>query len=151
MANSSENYPVSGYHFEVKMGGTTMAFKEVSGLSATVEYKDDEPGADSTHSPKKFDRVKPGDVTFKKGLVKNTLLTKEIFKNVFELDFEQTNNEIKHELVMVTLKNEAGEQIVNFALEEAYPVKWEMSNFDAMSKELAIETIVIGCASIKIS
>ncbi len=45
--SSFEKYPVPGYHFEVRMGGSVMAFKEVSGLSATVEYKDDEPGADS--------------------------------------------------------------------------------------------------------
>ena len=48
----SLKYPVAGYHFIVKMGAVEMAFKEVSGLSVTIEYKTERPGADSIQDPK---------------------------------------------------------------------------------------------------
>ena len=147
---SNSGYPVPGYIFKVFFDKKEMAFKEVSGLSVTVEYKTEKPGADSTAIPKKFDKVTPSEVTFKKGLVKDVLLTEEIFLDFFKLDLTQTHNEIKHRDVLVILMNEDEKPVLNFVLKSAYPTKWEISNFDAMSKELTIETIVLGCKRIEI-
>jgi phage tail-like protein len=148
MASSSEQYPIPGYYFKVDMGGIIMAFKEVTGLKADVKYKTEEPGGDSTSTPEKFEKVVAGDVTFKKGLVKGTLLSLEIFDKVFNLKLNQVNNEISHKDVTVTLMNAKGDPVAYFLLTGAFPRKWEISSFDAMSKELAIETIVLGCSSI---
>lgn len=147
-STNSLKYPVAGYHFKVVMGGTEMAFKEVSGLSATIEYKQENPGGDSTSTAKKFHKVKPGPVTFKKGLVKGALLTEKILDTVFNLKMNQINNEISHQDVVVTLMNEKADTVATFLLTGAYPTKWEISNFDAMSKELSMESIVLECDSI---
>ncbi|WP_235299103.1 phage tail protein [Portibacter marinus] len=147
-STNSLKYPVAGYHFKVVMGGTEMAFKEVSGLSATIEYKQENPGGDSTAAPKKFDKVKPGPVSFKKGLVKGNLLSEKILDSVFNLKMNQVDNEISHQDVTVTLMNEKGDPVAYFLLTGAYPTKWEISSFDAMSKELTLETIVLECTSI---
>lgn len=141
---AASGFPISGYFFEVKMGNLDMAFKEVSGLSATIEYKQERPGGDSTTRPKKFDKITPGEVTFKKGLIKNTLLSKKVIEDVFGLKLNQVNNRIDHKNVLITLKNEK-EAVAYFMLTDAFPTKWEISNFDAMSKEIVIETIVLGC------
>ena len=79
--------------------------------------------------------------------MKGKLLSKNILESVFDLNLNQVNNKIKHKNVLVTLMNEKTE-VAYFMLTDAYPTKWEMSNFDAMSKELVIETIVLGCDKI---
>ncbi len=154
MASSSEQYPVPGYYFNVYIGGTEFAFKEVSGIKATMEYKEEpRQGGDTSNQHKVFDKFSFNNISFKKGLVKGGALALKLFKDKFQIEFDKNPSSvsIQYQDVIITLMNEKGENAMVIALQGAYPISWEVSVFDAMSKELVIESMELNYQKLKIS
>ena len=56
------------------------------------------------------------------------------FFNVAVYDFKPSD-------VLISLLNESGDPVAVWQVIQAYPVKWNVSNFNANSNTIAIETI----------
>ena len=155
---AANTFPVASFYFEVKIDGvaSTIQFQEVSGLKADIKYKNEPAGAgggNSTDQHKVFDKIEHGPVTLKRGLVKDSTVAIKIMKDAFNihLDHATTSQTLTPKTITITLFNEKAAPILVFGLDGAYPTVWEISSFDAMSKELSIETLQIEYRSLKIS
>lgn len=140
----ADNYPVSSYYFKVLIGGTEFAFKEVSGIKATMEYKQEQrQGGDTSSQHKVFDKFSFSNVKFSKGLVSGESMAKNALETIFKIKFDSNPNSVSidYQTVIITLMDEKNSPALVMGLEGAYPISWEISTFDAMSKELAIESL----------
>jgi phage tail-like protein len=111
-----------------------MGFQKVSGLSreiGVVEY--DEGGYSHTH--KLTGKEQGGEVTLEKGMFANTDL-EEIYKR-------SLNNPDYRTTVIIEQLDKFGKVARSWTLAEAWVSKWEGSELDATSEDVAIESITI--------
>jgi phage tail-like protein len=124
--------PLLGFHFQVDLGnGVVAGFQSVGPLSAETAIAEYREGSDKTAAPRKY----PGltnypNVRFTRGLSQN-------------LDLWQWFLSKERRFVVVTLLDEQMQPALRFKLHNAWPCKWELSEFDASKNEVAIETLDI--------
>jgi phage tail-like protein len=136
MARTYANDPLQMFKFRVSMPGLPagMGFQKVSGLSreiGVVEY--DEGGYSHTH--KLTGKEQGGEVTLEKGMFANTDL-EEIYKR-------SLNNPDYRTTVIIEQLDKFGKVARSWTLAEAWVSKWEGSELDATSEDVAIESITI--------
>jgi phage tail-like protein len=127
--------PLPVFCFHVTLPGCDPAFfKSVSGLKyemETVSYR--ELGQNAT-TYQLFNGTKWSNVTLKQGFTKDSALLN--WRDEW-LDPTQASRAT----VTITLLDTALTPQKTWNLHRAFPVKWEISEFDASKSELAIETI----------
>jgi phage tail-like protein len=133
------SYPLPVYNYRVTVGGETFAFSEVSGLAMEYDkviYKD---GYSYKEGPE-IVRSQPREVnlTLKRGIVskKNELfswLSDRVRKDIF-----------------VDLCGPDGVPMVRWKVLKAMPLKVEAPTFSASGNDIAIETIQLVAAELKI-
>lgn len=145
MALSKEDikaaYPLPVYNYRVEIGDETIAFSEVSGLSATYEttlYKESpvesgSPGPRIMQMPAQ--RPLPS-VTLKKGVVRGSSVP-ALYKWLRTVEI----NQVEKKDVFIRLCDEKGEAVVSWKLSNAFPTKLEAPTFDASSNDVALETM----------
>jgi phage tail-like protein len=131
------NLPVS-FHFKIIIQGKgsddDIKFQEVSGLTAEMGVEELVVGGENTFSYRLPTRAKYNNLILKRGMLKNSKLI-EWFRNSIEnFEFEPAD-------VSVHLLNENHEVLTSWEVAQAYPVKWVISDFNANSNALVIETI----------
>lgn len=136
MARTYANDPLQMFRFRVSMPGLPagMGFQKVSGLTreiGVVEY--DEGGYSHTH--KLTGKEQGGEVTLEKGMFANTDL-EEIYKR-------SLNNPDYRTTVIIEHLDKFGKVARSWTLAEAWVSKWEGSELDATSEDVAIESITI--------
>lgn len=136
MARTYANDPLQMFRFRVSMPGLPagMGFQKVSGLSreiGVVEY--DEGGYSHTH--KLTGKEQGGEVTLEKGMFANTDL-EEVYKR-------SLNNPDYRTTVIIEQLDKFGKVARSWTLAEAWVSKWEGSELDATSEDVAIESITI--------
>lgn len=136
MARTYANDPLQMFRFRVSMPGLPagMGFQKVSGLTreiGVVEY--DEGGYSHTH--KLTGKEQGGEVTLEKGMFANTDL-EEIYKR-------SLNNPDYRTTVIIEQLDKFGKVARSWTLAEAWVSKWEGSELDATSEDVAIESITI--------
>jgi phage tail-like protein len=124
------------FKFRVSMPGLPagMGFQKVSGLSreiGVVEY--DEGGYSHTH--KLTGKEQGGEVTLEKGMFANTDLEEIYKRSLNRPDYRTT--------VIIEQLNKFGKVARSWTLAEAWVSKWEGSELDATSEDVAIESITI--------
>lgn len=136
MARTYANDPLQMFKFRVSMPGLPagMGFQKVSGLTreiGVVEY--DEGGYSHTH--KLTGKEQGGEVTLEKGMFANADL-EEIYKR-------SLNNPDYRTTVIIEHLDKFGKVARSWTLAEAWVSKWEGSELDATSEDVAIESITI--------
>lgn len=136
MARSRANDPVLKHRYAVSIPGlpSGMGFSKVSGLSAelgVVEYA--EGGYTSTHKLVGKEKVEP--VTLERGMFK----TKE-FETLYKKSLSDPNFRTT---VVISLQDNNGSVVRTWKLAEAWVSKWEGTDLDASSEDVAIEKITI--------
>ena len=136
MARTYANDPLQMFRFRVSMPGLPagMGFQKVSGLSreiGVVEY--DEGGYSHTH--KLTGKEQGGEVTLEKGMFANADL-EEIYKR-------SLNNPDYRTTVIIEQLDKFGKVARSWTLAEAWVSRWEGSELDATSEDVAIESITI--------
>ena len=132
-------YPPVAFHFKVDIegiteGGNDIRFQEVSGLNATVgEFTFNEGGEN------RFVHRLPGRITYEKLVLKRGMLMGSKLIAWFRDAVESFSFDPKE--VIVTLLNQEHEPLEAWSFYQAYPVKWNISNFNAQNNEIVIETI----------
>lgn len=136
MARTYVNDPLQAFKFRVTLPGlpTGMGFNKVSGLTkevGVVEY--DEGGYDYTHKLPGKEVV--GNVTLEKGMFADLALEKIYKKTLSQPDYRTT--------LTIEQLDKMGNVARTWNLAEAWVSKWEGTEFDATSEDVAIETITV--------
>lgn len=136
-AQSTTDWPIPKFRFEVKWDSNVMSFQEVSGLdieAQPIEYRHgDSPSFSSIKMPglKKF-----SDVTMKKGVMKSDNKFWDWFNEI-------KMNTIKRIPVTISLLDEEGSPTMVWTLANAFPLKISGTDLKSTGNEVAVETIVI--------
>lgn len=134
-------YPATGFHFAVvfqlfPQTDSDLRFREVSGLSQEVSTEDLIEGGENRFTHALPVRTSYGVITLKRGFFVGSGLIKWVKDAVENFEFKPTN-------VTITLLNEMHAPIAAWYVVNAFPVKWNVSNFNAEESALVVETIDI--------
>jgi phage tail-like protein len=132
---SSRNDPYKSFSFLVEIDGAASAgFTSVSGLAAEAEVIEYREGADRLTSTRKIPGLKKyTNVTLKRGFTTS--------RDLWDWWTTVRDGEAQRRTVAITLLDDAREPVARWILREAYPTKWELSELDASTNELVIESI----------
>lgn len=134
-ARTSSEDPLQKYKFRVSIPGvpSQIGFQKVSGLSEevnVVEY--DESAYAYTH--KLPGKAKFGEVTLERGMFSDNSMLEQL-KVIQNPEFRTT--------IIIQLMDRFGNVQRTWKLAEAWISKWEGSDLDATSDDVAIETITV--------
>jgi len=130
-------YPPLGFHFSVEFTGVSKGefqFQSVSGLTVTLETEDIAEGGENRFKHKLPVRSDYSNLVLKRGLVAKSDLINWCRSAIEDFDIEPVN-------VVVKLLNGDHEPLMTWNVVHAWPVKWEVSDFDAEENKVVIESI----------
>jgi phage tail-like protein len=135
------DYPLPVYNYRVEIGGETVAFSEVSGLTISYEstvYKES-PIASGAPGPRTMQmpaQRTPPTITLKKGIVRSTSI-----KVLYDWIKTVQINQIEKKDIFVRLCDEKGEAVISWKVSNAFPTKLDAPTFDAKSNDAAIQSM----------
>ena len=131
-------YPPVGFHFNVqfrfKGNPVNIGFQDVSGISVDVETESITEGGENRFTYKLPIRSTYPNLVLKRGFVINEALNKWCSNAIENLEIEPIP-------VVVSLMNEKHEPLKSYAFINSYPLKWSISNFNAETSSIVVETI----------
>lgn len=132
------NIPV-GFHFKVdfNIGDIPFlnhGFQEISGLSVNMSTTEVAEGGENRFKHQIPERPKYSNLVLKRGLIIGSDVIKWCRDAIENYDFRRANVEID-------LLNSLNIPVISWNVIDAYPVKWEVTTFNAEKSELVIETI----------
>lgn len=132
-------YPPAGFHFRVNIEGITsdsrdISFQEVSGINVTVGEFTYSEGGENRFVHRLPDRVTFDKLTLKRGMLTGSELIGWFREAIESFKFSPRD-------VLVTLLNNEHEPLESWSFVKAYPVKWDVSSFNAEQNQLVVETI----------
>lgn len=140
-------YPPAGFHFKVEFQGvsgmdsdTEQRFQDVSGLSFEMETESFTEGGENRFAYKLPKRVKYPNLVLKRGLLTNSALIQWI-NNAMSTFFTVAVYDFQPADILISLLDESNTAIAIWQVIQAYPVKWNVSNFNSNENAVAIETI----------
>lgn len=142
------SYPLPVYNYRVEIGSEAVAFSEVSGLNIAYEtytYKESPTGS-GVAGPRVFNmpsQATATTVTLKKGIVPAVSVA-FLYNWIKDVQINQVEKKDIH----VSLCNEAGEPLITWNINNAFPTKLEAPTFDANSNDAAIESMELTADSI---
>ncbi|HZR46819.1 MAG TPA: phage tail protein [Candidatus Manganitrophaceae bacterium] len=132
-------YPPPGFHFKVEVLGLPpndhdARFTEVGGLSVEMGTEEVAEGGENRFIQKFPTRAKYPELVLKRGLLLNSEIVKWIRRCLEDLIIEPKNIDVK-------LLNERHEPLMTWHLVNAYPTKWAVSDLNASSNAVVIESL----------
>lgn len=132
-------YPPPGFHFKVEVLGLPpndhdARFTEVGGLSVEMGTEEVAEGGENRFIQKFPTRTKYPELVLKRGLLLNSEIVKWIRRCLEDLIIEPKNIDVK-------LLNENHEPLMTWHLVNAYPTKWAVSDLNASSNAVVIESL----------
>jgi phage tail-like protein len=132
------NYPVVGFHFNVQfqLSGNlvNIGFQDVSGIGVDLETENITEGGENRFTYKLPIRASYPNLVLKRALIDNADLLKWCSNAIENLDIETI-------AIVVSLLNEQHVPLKSYAFINAYPLKWSVSNFNAETSSVVIETL----------
>lgn len=133
-------YPPTSFSFIVNgistLEGIDSQFQSVSGLSAEVETEEYIEGGENRFKHQLPTRTKYSNLILKRGMIQSSELIEWCKKSMVNLDFE-----LKDLIITLNGGQESSAPLMVWKVIGAYPVKWEVSEFNAEENKLAIETV----------
>jgi len=143
-------YPPVSFYFSVSITGETWpieaSFKEVSGIALEAVTDKIVEGGDNSFKNRIPTTTKFSNLVLKRGLVAKDSSLAKWCNTTLTGGFE---NAIETKNILVSLLNENAEPIKTWKFANAWPVKWEVSEFNSMNNELAIETLEFSYSYLK--
>lgn len=141
-------YPPVGFHFKVEfdlpgIADTDFRFRDVSGISMEVEEETYNEGGENRFIHKFPVRARYPDLVLKRGLLTDSVIRKWCEEAIYNLDIQPTS-------VWVTLLNEEHEPLQSYTFINAWPKKWNISDLNAESSEVVIESLELAYQYYKI-
>jgi phage tail-like protein len=139
---NDQNPPLDCYFMVVFfIGGTIpnpldIRFQSVSGINSTINTEDISEGGENLFKHKLPTKMSYGELTLKRGLVIGSPLNIEFNIAMSLMKFSPSN-------VLVMLLNADDVPIASWLFLHAYPTKWEVSDLNADSGKVAIDTMTL--------
>ncbi|WP_347841218.1 phage tail protein [uncultured Draconibacterium sp.] len=132
----ADYYPPLGFHFKVEFNAFPgeYAFQSVAGLSVEMETEQIAEGGENRFKHKVPVRSKYPKLVLKRGLLVDSEIIRWCRNALENFEFEPTD-------LIVKLLNEEHQPLMSWNVVHAYPVKWNISDFDAEKNQLVIETL----------
>jgi phage tail-like protein len=128
--------PYRAYNFRLEMGGSTVHFAECSGLRAKVHSIAYREGGDAQMVRRLPGPLEYGDITLRYGLTRSTDLW-----NWFQTS---VRGKVDRRLVqIVVLDADGATPVVQWNLSNAWLSEWNGSLLNALSREVAIESMTL--------
>lgn len=125
--------PFRGFRFLVEIDGLTSGgFLRVKGLQREIKHESYKEGGVNDYEHKLFSQVSYPVVVLERGLARDDL---------WKWAFSAAEGNIERKNVRIRLQNEAGEKAWAWQIDWAIPVKWSLSDLDANSSQVAIESL----------
>jgi phage tail-like protein len=151
---TSDPHPAVGFYFSVSFSNISnnvdSRFKEVSGITMSLDTMSINPGGDSGVDvvlPKKTSFT---DLTLKRGYVSSDSALRDWCYSWLLNDYSE---KIEKKDVFLKLLNAEGAPLITWQFVDAFPIKMEINSFNSMSSgdsAILMETIVLKYSSIKI-
>ncbi len=125
------------FRYDVVSPSLTGGFSKVGGLKDEIEVEEKRDGADPFQTRKIVGTFKGGTLVLAKGVVKN------FWKFLFWYENVKTPDVQFREKVEVTINNIDGNPVRRFQFSEAWPFSYEVSDLEAKTSEMAVESISI--------
>ena len=137
MARTFANDPLQKFMFRVTIPGLPagIGFQKVGGLTREVGVVEYLEGL-YEHTHKLPGREKVGEVTLERGAYATKEL-EDLYKKILNVDTATRST------VVIEILNRFGETKRTFTLEDAWCSKWEGSDLDATSDDVAIEKMTL--------
>lgn len=133
--------PLLGYRFGVFIfalgvipNPVDFRFKRVSGLSSTISTSIVEEGGQNLYSHRLPDKVQYQNLVLERGMPISSPLAHEFNIAMSMFKFAPSN-------VLVSLLDESAIPLANWLFFKAYPVDWKISDLDADSNSVVVETL----------
>ena len=132
-------YPPPGFHFKVEFSGISTKkndhqFQSVSGLTVDLDTEEIAEGGENRFKHKIPVRTKYPNLVLKRGLLVDSGVINWCRKALEDFEFEPINLTIK-------LLNEKHDPLLSWNIVHAYPVKWDVGEFNAEENKLVIESM----------
>lgn len=154
MAHSIDDILLPAFRFMVEFTGISnlkeQFFQEVSGLSWELEVEDLQAGGVNEYSIRLPKRLKYPNLVLKRAMYSDLNLAKwmeDSIQDYFISPSERTPKGITD--IMVTLLNYDNSDLARWQVTQAFPLKWNLSPFNAMENKFVIETLEFGYQSFK--
>ncbi len=163
MASNTIIHPPPAFSFKVEFpnipgGPVDTYFQEVSGLSWEVETEDLPVGGINDYAIRLPRRIKYPNLALKRGYALDSPLfnwMEDAIENYFLSNAnpfgaaKSITNAAQGAMgvttdIIVSLINESNTPIVRWKVHNAYPLKWNLSSFNAMENKYVVETIEFG-------
>lgn len=141
--------PPAGFHFRVEFSLSDASvndtrFRDVSGLTRELEEETYNEGGENRFVHKLPVRGRYPDLVLKRGLLVDSEVRLWCERAIYDFEIEPV-------LVFVTLLNDEHEPLQSYSVINAWPKKWSISDFNAESSEVVIETLELGYQYYKVS
>jgi phage tail-like protein len=145
----ADYYPPVAFHFRVEFElfngeENEVRFQEVSGISMELETETYNEGGENRFAHKLPVRASYPDLVLKRGLLINSDVRQWIEGTIHNLNIQPTT-------VWVKVLNEEHEPLQTYTFINAYPKKWTVSDLNAQSSSLLIESLELSYQFFKIS
>ena len=132
-------YPPVSFHFMVEVLGLSanrhdVRFTEVSGLAVDLETEEVVEGGENRFVQKYPVRGKYPELVLKRGLLADSAIIAGVRSCIEDFRIEPKN-------IVVMLLNEEHQPLVTWHLVNAYPTKWSVSDLNASSNTVTIESM----------
>lgn len=144
MPGTPQTYPALGFYYRVQFAnassGPDVAFKEVSGLSVSMQTEDVAEGGENRFTHRLPTRAKFENLVLKRGLC----ATKSpLYKWVGASLGGGLASPLQLKSLMVVLMNDKGQPLRKWNCVNAWPVKWDVSGFNSVDAQVLIESMEI--------
>ena len=133
-------YPPVGFHFRVEFGflssgSNDSRFQEVSGLTSELGIEEVVEGGENRFTHRLPGRAKYGNLILKRGLLTDSQLIDWCKDAIESFEFEPTTVNV------ILLDEEHNPVADSFSFQNAWPVKWSISDFKAQENSIVVETL----------
>lgn len=131
--------PPVGFHFSVEfdlpgVGGGDIRFQQVSGISMELQVETLNEGGENRFTHKLPVRASYPDLVLRRGLLINSAVRTWCETAIYNLDINPTT-------IWVKVLNEQHQPLQTYSFVRAWPKKWSISDMNAESSALLIESL----------
>lgn len=136
-------YPPTGFHFSVTFepsilldypGVPDIGFQEVSGLSSEIGTEEYREGGENRFPHRLPNPATYSKISMKRGMLMGSSLLRWYTDSVEQFKFKPYN-------LIIILLNGDHIPLQAWNVIKAYPVKWDISGFNAMDAQVAVESV----------
>lgn len=129
----SRSDPYHGFRYVVELEGLTVGgFSRVKGLVRETKFETFREGGVNDFEHKLATLTSFGNLILERGLIASVL---------WDWHDDIVNGHVKRRKITIALRDETKAEVWRWQADAAFPVKWSVSDFDAASSQVVVESV----------